>query len=186
MFFIEELQQKGIKSLKKKVLNKLLNKALIDHRLINILKTQFFLPNNLNPNKNAMHKQTHSIILTNGGTGKSSVLGIMGTNLDNSSNAGIFGYYSTNTDKWNSGVITQTSNSIIIDEINELINTSKNGDGILRTMNKPLENGSYTTGKAGGRSVYFGNQFCILGNIDEAFNFENFMLGNPLNSLTLL
>lgn len=166
----------------KKIIKELLNKAIIDSRLEKVMKTQFFI----SKNNSFMYQNTHCILLTNGGTGKSSILGILGRKLDTTSNAGVFGYYSTQNNKWNTGIVEQTEKSLIIDEINELINkqTSRN-DGILNTLNTPLENGEYSYGKAGGKDIKFANQFIFLANISPTFTFENFISGVANNPQTI-
>lgn len=137
------------------------------------------------PSNEFMHCNTHMIILTQGKTGKSSILGMQGKNLDNTSNAGLYGYYNTNHG-WNAGIVEQTDNTILIDEINEIINTQKTSyDNIMNTINKPLENGMYYYGKAGGKAVTFKNQFIFMGNISSDFNFENFINGIATNVETI-
>lgn len=176
LWFIDNII--NIKNPQKKLLNHILNKAIVDTKIKNILISELI---NFKSNK-YMHLETHSIILTQGGTGKSSILGIMGKNLDDTSNAGIFGSYDVKRSQWNSGIVSQTDYPILVDETNELISSGKS---ILETLNKPLDNGSYYYGKAGSRNIEFGNQFIFLGNISEEFNFERFINGLSNNILTI-
>ncbi len=182
LWFIGELRKTRVSNHKKRIMKELLNGAELDVRIEKVIKSQLFV---FRENTD-MYQNDHSIVLTQGGTGKSSILGILGKNLDNTSNAGIYGYYSVKTDTWNSGIVSQTNRPILVDECNEIINsmTSKQ-EGILNTLNKPLENGTYSYGKAGGRTIRFCNKFIFLGNISSDFHFENFITGLALNPLTI-
>lgn len=157
------LQNKSPKS----ILRTILNGAIIDEALLMILKTEFYYFT-----KNYMYLLPHSIILTNGGVGKSSILGSLGSILSNVSDAGLYGWYDTKRSLYNSGLVDNTNSPIIIDEINELI---KKKNKILETLNTPLEQGIYINGKAGSKIINVRNQFLLLGNINESFNFEDFV-----------
>ena len=177
-YFIGELTKYKVSNYKKKFFKELLNGAVIDPKIKNCLISQlFYLPDN-----KRMNNESHSIVLTQGGTGKSSILGIMGTNLDDVTKAGLFGYTDVKNNTWKSGLVSQTKFSLLVDETNEIINT---GAKVLESLNKPLDNGSYTYGKANSQEINFGNQFIFLGNINDSFTFENFLNGLSNNTLTI-
>lgn len=183
LWFIGELKAGKCESFKKKFWKLVLNNAQIDDRVKRVVISQLFI---LEGNE-LQDMNTHSILLTQGSTGKSSVIGILGKRLDTTSNSGIYGYYSTGKDVWNSGVVSQTKDSIILDEVNELISKnvhSSRSDNIFSNINTPLEEGSFSYGKAGGRSIEFGNQFIFMGNISFNFHFENFLIGVMTNNET--
>lgn len=176
LWFVDEIIK--LKNPQKKLYREILNGALVDTKIKNVLVSELI---NFRSNK-YMHLESHSIVLTQGGTGKSSILGIIGKNLDDTSNAGIFGSYDVKRSSWNAGIVSQTDYPILVDETNEMIASGKN---ILETLNKPLDNGTYYYGKAGSRNVEFGNQFIFLGNISDEFNFELFIQGLSNNVLTI-
>jgi len=176
LWFIEEVT--NLKNPQKKLLKETINGAVIDNKIKNILISELI---NFKSNK-YIHLESHSIVLTQGGTGKSSILGIIGKNLDDTSNAGIFGSYDVKRSQWNAGLVSQTDHPILVDETNEMI---ASGKSILDTLNKPLDNGTYYYGKAGARNIEFGNQFIFLGNISDEFNFERFIQGLSNNVLTI-
>ena len=176
LWFIEELEQKKLTSIKKKVIKEILEDTTIDERIFRVLISQFFQL------QYAMDYQSHAIILSQGSTGKSSVLRPLSRGLENSSNAGIFGYFDVTKASWVSGLVSQTKKPILVDEINELINEDAQ---IFKTINTPLENGIYTYGKAGGMTINFFNQFLFVGNVTEDFNFNTFISGVAQNTATI-
>lgn len=160
----------------KKYLHKVLNKSKLDKKLIKSLITEFYY---FDPADT--HLLPHSIILTNGKTGKTSILGRVGVTIDNLSDAGLFGYYDTKTSYWKTGIAETCESTILIDEINEII---KKKQKLFETLNRPLENGEYFSGKAGNKSIKINNQFILLGNISPNFNFEQFVFNLSNNILT--
>lgn len=173
----EQQYLKGIKYKSKHILNHILKGAKIDTGLKYLLISELFI---FKSNK-YIQFINHSIILTQGGTGKSSILGVLGSNLDDTSNAGIFGFYDAKKSYWTGGIVSQTKNPIILDEINEIISSGRN---VLDTLNKPLDNGYYYYGKMGGQEVEISNQFLFIGNISANFTFSQFLVGVSNNILT--
>lgn len=177
-WFFKELPQFTKGYHRNKVMKEILKDAHIQSEIRKVLISEFFR----RKNHEFMQNETHSVVLTQGGTGKSSILGVLGTALDNSSTAGIFGFYDIKSAQWVAGRVSQTKKTIIIDETNELINK---GETLMDTLNTPLEKGIYSSGKASGKSVYFANQFMFLGNIRDTFHFGNFIQGLSNNPLTV-
>ena len=191
LWFNDELKKFKLKNIQNKLLKKILAGAKIDNRIKKVLITEFFeipqifdLENNVSVDY--MKNQSHTIILTQGSTGKSSILGMLSNELTTTSDAGMFGYYDVVNGNWINGEVSKTTKSIFVDEVNELIKSNiKKGNSILNTLNTPLENGKYVYGKAGGRKIFFGNQFIFSGNIEENFHFEMFVNGLATNQSTL-
>lgn len=166
---------------KKKFRKQLLNGARVDRRIEKLVISQLF---RLESNE-FQDLNSHYIALTQGETGKSSVCGVVGKRLDTTSNSGVYGYYSTNKDAWNGGVVSQTTWCLIFDELNEVISTmNSRSDNIMNNINTPLEEGVFSYGKAGGREIKFGNQFGFMANISHDFHFENFIIGVITNNET--
>ena len=191
MWFIEELKNLGIKDLPKKMLKDLLNKAVIDNRLKKTLITELFIIEQYRDEEDRVSQEfmmnnSHSIVLTQGSTGKSSILCTIGNDLHTTTDAGMFGYMDVTASSWRAGEVSKTTDAIIIDEINEIIKKNvKKGESVLDILNTPLENGRYNYGKAGGMKIQFGNQFNFLGNISDEFHFENFVNGLSGNQSTM-
>lgn len=180
-WFLHEIKKKNISNLSKKIIKDIVKDTRIDPRMMKILKTQFFEEEE----NDYMHVNSHAFVLTQGGTGKSSTLGVNGIVKQKNSDAGIFGYFNTSANAWISGAVSQTQKTIVIDEINEILNsTTAKGEDFITSINSALENGTYSYGKAGGRQITFGNQFIICGNISESFNFESFIQGIATNTET--
>jgi hypothetical protein len=191
MWFIDELNKIKITNLPIKILRNILNKAIIDDRIKKVLITEFFTLDQYKDeeemkSQDLMMNNSHSIVLTQGGTGKSSILCMLGNDLHTTTDAGMFGYMDVTAGTWRSGEVSKTKDSIIVDEVNEIIKkNSKKGESVLDILNTPLENGKYSYGKAGGMKLQFGNQFNFLGNISDEFHFENFVNGLSGNQSTM-
>lgn len=149
----------------------------INTQLLKLGITELF---EVDSERDLMHLMPHAMVLTNGGTGKSSILGNLGTNLDNSSNAGLFGYFNTEKQQFQAGILTKSRLPVIVDEVNEL-----EGKDVLSTINKPLENGCYYYGKANGKDIKFSNQFIFMGNMSDKYNFETFLMTLCKNIITI-
>lgn len=123
----------------------------------------------------------HSIHLDEGKTGKSSMISWISNKCDNISIAGLYGSSNSQLGKFQGGLVTTTKNSIIVDELNELSENTKN-DKILSILNTFLENGVYNYVKQFSAEIQGSNQFIFLGNITEEFDFsimlENLMGNN--------
>jgi len=177
-WFLDKQKIKKWRFNNKKLIKEIIKDTQIDKQIQNILISMLFIQKD---NK-YIQQETHALILTQGGTGKSSILGLLGHNLDTTSNAGMFGYYNVKTSSWQSGEVSKTDSPLIVDEINEIM---KKGDFVLETLNKPLDNGSYYYAKAGSRNIEFGNTFMFLGNIDNETHFETIISGLALNTQTI-
>lgn len=164
----QNLKKMRLKSIPKKFKSLLCQDSIFDDRIFKILISEMF---NLS-NHNQMILNDHKIILTQGGTGKSSLLGVVGYSLDDVSEAGLYGHSNPKQSQWEAGKITNTRNTILIDEINEMVKKSTSSGGILKNLNTQLENGVYESAKAFGCRVEFSNQFIFMGNVSDTFNFE--------------
>jgi len=191
LWFIKEINNLKIKDIPLTILKNILNQAIIDEKLKKVLITEFFILDQFKDeeeliSQDYMMMNSHCIILTQGGTGKSSILCMLGNDLHTTTDAGMFGYMDIVAGSWRSGEVSKTKDSIIVDEINEIIKkNSKKGESVLDILNTPLENGKYSYGKAGGMKIQFGNQFNFLGNISDEFHFENFVNGLSGNQSTM-
>ncbi len=163
---------------KQKIKSTLLKDTKISKEIEKILISMLFIQ------KDNMYiqQETHNFVFTQGGTGKSSILGVLGHNLDTTSNAGMFGYFNVKNNSWISGEVEKTDSPLIVDEINEIM---KKGDYVLETLNKPLDNGSYYYGKAGSRNIEFGNIFMFLANISTETHFEHIISAIAMNPETI-
>ena len=190
-WYKDELKDMNFDSLNKKIIKDILEGAIIDERIEKVLISEFFeLPQiyDVEEGKSIdyMKNNTHSIVLSQGSTGKSSILCLLGNDLTKTSDAGMFGYMDVTNNSWRAGEVSKTKKAIIVDEINEIIDSNaKKGESVLDTLNTPLENGKFNYGKAGGMKVNFGNQFIFLGNIRDNFHFENFVNGLSSNQSTM-
>ncbi len=191
MWYKEELLNLNIKDIPKKIQKDIYNKAIVDSRITKLLKTEFFTIDQYRDEEKGksqeyMMHNSHAIGLTQGSTGKSSILCSLGNDLHTTTDAGMFGYMDVTAGSWRAGEVSKTKDAIIVDEINEIIKqTAKKGETVLDILNTPLENGRYSYGKAGGMKLSFGNQFIFLGNISDEFHFENFVNGLAGNQSTL-
>lgn len=143
----------------------------MDERIVQSFISQLFILEN----NDRMSIIDHSIIITQGGVGKSTILGYLGEPLSNLSEAGLFGYNNTAKNVWVTGKVQQTKKSLIIDEVNELFSKSEHKGFLLAMMNNTLEQGRFNVAKAGGRDIKFCNQFFLCGNMTDKFNFEQFV-----------
>lgn len=172
----KEIQENNISNIPKTIERDLLNDAVIDE---NIKKMALSSLISMNTNQ-YMQFNDHCLVLTNGGTGKSSIIGKTGTLVDKSSDAGIFGYYDVKQGRWISGLVSKTKMSIVLDELNELIGKKDT----VEKLNTPLEQGSFSYSKAGGNKIDFGNKFLFLGNISDEVNMEMILQSIATNPLT--
>lgn len=169
-YYFEIIKKNKCKSHKKKVMKELLYKNCYSEQIINHCISTFFI-------LNLPHYQKfndHSIVMDEGKTGKSSLIGYMGEKLDNISVAGLYGSSDSLRGKFKGGIVTTTNNTILIDEINELSKNSK-GDKILSVLNSLLENGVYNYQKQFGQKITAGNQFIFMGNLSDSFNLPMFL-----------
>ena len=179
-WYLEHILSKNIQSHKKKVLRLLLcdnkyNEQIVKHTI----STLFLLYNSDYQKFNC-----HSIVLDEGKTGKSSLIGYFGEKVDNISVAGLYGSSDSLRGKFKGGLVTTTKKAILIDEVNELAKNNK-GDKILSVLNSILENGSYNYQKQFGQKITSASQFFFLGNLADGFNFPVFLLGTFGNVETL-
>lgn len=179
-WYINVIKNIKCSSYKKKILKDLLvgnqyNNEIIEHSISTMFKLK---------NPEFMMLNDHFIVLDQGKTGKSSMIGYFGEKLDNVSVAGLYGSSDSKNGKFVGGLVTTTNKSILIDEINELI-VDKKGERILSVLNSLLENGQYNYRKQFGQVIESSNQFAFLGNISEKFSFSIFLYGTFGNTETI-
>lgn len=179
-WYLEHIMTNDCKSFKKKLLKLLLCNNKYNEEIIQHSISTFFILNNPDFQK----FNDHNVVLDEGKTGKSSLIGYMGEKLDNISVAGLYGSSDSKRGKFKGGIITTTEKSILIDEMNELIKNNK-GDKILSVLNSLLENGTYNYQKQFGQKIRSANQFFFMGNIGSELNFPMFLLGSFGNVETL-
>jgi len=169
-WYMDKIKEIECKNHSKKVIRELLYKNEYSQEIINHCISTFFILKNPEYQK----FNDHSIVMDEGKTGKSSLIGYMGEKLDNISVAGLYGSSDTLRGKFKGGVVTTTKNTILIDEINELSKNNK-GEKILSVLNSLLENGVYNYQKQFGQKITAGNQFMFMGNLSNKFNLPMFL-----------
>lgn len=179
-WYLEFLLNKNCKSHKKKVYQLLLANNKYNPEIIYNSISMFFKLQNPDYQK----FNDHTIVLDEGKTGKSSLIGYMGEKIDNISIAGLYGSSDGKNGKFRGGIVTTTKKGILIDEINELIKNQKN-EKILSVLNSLLENGTYNYRKQFGQKIRAGNLFFFMGNISEELNFPLILAGTFGNVETI-
>lgn len=165
---------------KKKILKLLLCGNKYNSEIINHSISTFFILNN----PDYQRFNDHSLILDEGKTGKSSLIGYMGEKVDNVSIAGLYGSSDGKNGKFRGGLVTTTNKTILIDEVNELIKNS-NQNKVLSVLNSLLENGVYNYQKQFSQKIRAGNLFYFMGNMSNNLNFPLILLGMFGNVETL-
>lgn len=179
-WYLEFLLDKKCNSHKKKMLQLLLYNNKYNPEIIYNTISSFFILENPDYQK----FNDHSILLDEGKTGKSSIVGYMGEKVDNVSIAGLYGSSDGKNAKFRGGLVTTTKKPILIDEINELIKNQK-GEKILSVLNSALENGTYNYQKQFSQKIRINNQFFFMGNISDELNFPLILEGTFGNVETL-
>lgn len=136
-------------------------------------------------NRNYQRLNDHFIMLDEGKTGKSSLISFLSEKADNISVAGLYGSSDGKAGRFRGGLVTLTDKTIILDEINELVESKQKGEKILSLLNTILENGEYNYVKQFSAKIESSNQFGFMGNVSETFNFPIFLEGVAGNTLTI-
>jgi len=171
-WYLEFIKDKNCTSHKKKTYQLLLYNNKYNPEIIYNTISSFFILENSDYQK----FNDHAMVLDEGKTGKSSIIGYMGEKIDNISIAGLYGSSDGKAGKFKGGIITETKKSILIDEINELMKNQK-GEKILSVLNSLLENGTYNYRKQHGQKIKAGNLFYFMGNISPEINFPIILTG---------
>ena len=179
-WFLSYITDRDAKSYRKKALRLLLYQNKYNEEILETaISTMFQIKN-----PDFQKFNDHTIILDQGETGKSSIVGYLGEKIDNVSVAGLYGSSDSKNGKFQGGIITTTKKTILIDEINELIKNNK-GDKVLSVLNSMLENGTYNYRKQFGQKIRASNQFIFMGNIGTELNFPYFLTASFGNIETL-
>jgi len=171
-YYLEEIYRYPCKSHKKKVIKNMLydneyNAQIQEHAISTLYNLQ---------NHSYQKFNDHSIVMDQGKTGKSSFIGHNSEKVDNPSMAGLYGSSDGVKGRFKNGLISLTQKSIVIDELNELIEDKKH-EKVLSVLNSLLENGVYNYVKQHSKKIYSANQFIFLCNISDKTNFTMFLLG---------
>lgn len=168
------------KSFRKRAIKELLCQNTYNEQIVEQTISQLFIFK-----RHELQKfNDHAIIMDEGKTGKSSLIGYTGEKIDNISVAGIYGSSDSKHGKFKGGLLSTTRKSIVIDEINELVEHKK-GEKVLSVLNSLLENGVYNYVKQFSQKITAPNQFVFMANISDTFTFPMFLIGSFGNTQTI-
>lgn len=179
-WYLDEIKRSQVKNYKKKFDNLLFYNNEYNEQIKNhAISTYFILYRS-----ELQRFNDHFIVMDEGKTGKSSLIGYNNEKIDNVSVAGLYGSSDAKLGKFKGGIITTSDKTILIDEINELIENNKQ-EKILSVLNSILENGTYNYQKQHGQMIYASNQFGFMGNLTESFNLAVFLNATFGNTETI-
>ena len=179
-WYIEHLKIAGCKSIRKKFEREILSGNQYSPEILeHFISTLFILRN-----EELQRLNDSALVLTEGMTGKSSIIAYMSEKADDISMAGLYGSSDGTRGHFREGLVGQTKSAIIVDELNELIEHKK-GEKVLSVLNTILENGRYHYRKQFSAVIKSQNQFILMGNLTSSVNLATILEGTVSNLATI-